>query len=266
MNLKIISFNIRYDKPDPDQYNWQVRKKAIAALINYYRPDLMGTQEGKPHQLADLRDLLPNYASVGQDRDGTGDSETCAIFYHQQRLNCLETQDFSLSETPAISGSMTPSWGNRHARIVTWATFTPRNRNHRFALFNTHFSYRSSLAREFSAKLICDRLGLVSPQIYLFVTGDFNCPPEKYPRQILLQPLRNGLQLADALAQLPRSQQLTYNNFSDQATAPIDTIYCDRRVKIQDIFVATQQWQGVIPSDHFPVVGTFRLPAAQTLK
>ncbi len=33
MVIKIITFNIRYDKPDPGNFAWEVRKNAVGNLI-----------------------------------------------------------------------------------------------------------------------------------------------------------------------------------------------------------------------------------------
>ncbi|WP_293149652.1 endonuclease/exonuclease/phosphatase family protein [Okeania sp. SIO2C9] len=109
MVIKIITFNIRYDKPDPGNHRWEVRKNAVASLIYEYAPDIIGTQELKVNQLLDLQQLLPNYCCLGADRRGTGNDEHCAIFYQKDRLNCLDHGDFWLSETPDVPGSITSS-------------------------------------------------------------------------------------------------------------------------------------------------------------
>lgn len=258
MVLKIISFNFRYDKPDPDEHNWKVRRKAIASLLTHYSPDLIGTQEGKAHQLLDLHRMLPNYQSVGGDRTGTGTNEHCAIFYHRERLKCLETGDFFLSETPDIPGSITQSWGNPHPRIVTWGLFERINEAQKIILFNTHLDYYSATARELGAKLIYNRLSQLDlTNSYLFVTADFNATPGTLPRNTFETPLSNGQQLYDCLAEIPLQEQLSFNNFTEQASDAIDTIYYDSRVKLQKAKVDQKKWEGVIPSDHFPVIGEF---------
>lgn len=81
MKLKVMTFNLRYDKPDLGNQAGKVRQAAVAELIAAHAPDLIGTQEGKAHQLLDLHRLLPNYQSVGSDRTGIGLDEYCAIFY-----------------------------------------------------------------------------------------------------------------------------------------------------------------------------------------
>ncbi|OBQ23359.1 MAG: endonuclease/exonuclease/phosphatase, partial [Anabaena sp. WA113] len=47
--LTVMTFNLRYDKPDLGVYQWKKRLGAIASLVQHYKPDLLGTQEGKSH-------------------------------------------------------------------------------------------------------------------------------------------------------------------------------------------------------------------------
>ena len=260
MVIKIITFNIRYDKPDPGNYSWEVRKNAVANLIYEYAPDIIGTQEVKVNQLSDLQQLLSNYYSLGSDRTGTGNDEHCAIFYHKNKLNCLDHGDFWLSDTPDIPGSITPSWGNHLPRIATWARFDIFGENQQIVVVNTHLDYDSRKSRELGAKLICDRLQtekLNPNNSFIFVSGDFNDKPGSIARKTFLNPLDNGLSLLDTLSDLKLNNQMTYNNFTYQAFIPIDTIYYDNRLNLQSVEVIKKKYNGILPSDHFPVLAEF---------
>ena len=256
--IKVMSLNLRYDKPDPGNNAWTVRKAAVAALINSYAPDIIGTQEGKAHQLLDLHRLLPDYQSVGGDRTGTGTDEHCAIFYHTQRIKCLVTGDFSLSDTPEIPGSISSTWGNSLPRMVSWAVFAAGGEQKTIALLNTHLDYESPRSRELSVALIRDHLSNFNPaETYLMITGDFNAEPGSVTRQALEQPLLNGLHLQDVLADVELEQQLSFHDFTGKAFVAIDTIYCDSRLSLRDVKVDTGQWEGIWPSDHFSVAADF---------
>ena len=52
--MKILTLNIRYDKPDLGNNDWKFRRYAIVKLIQKYNPDIIATQEGKAHQLQDF--------------------------------------------------------------------------------------------------------------------------------------------------------------------------------------------------------------------
>lgn len=256
MEIKVMSFNLRYDKPDPGNNAWTVRKDAVAALITHQAPDIIGTQEGKAHQLLDLHRLLPNYQSVGSDRTGTGTGEHCAIFYHTHQLRCVANGDFFLSDTPEIPGSISSNWGNPVPRMASWAVFaSAAGEEQKITVFNTHLDYRSAQARELGAMLISDRLSHLKPaESYLFVTGDFNAASGTAPREALKRPLPNGINLYHALAGVEVEHQLSFHDFTGKAFAAVDTIYYHSRVSLRAVKVDTGQWKGVWPSDHFPVV------------
>jgi endonuclease/exonuclease/phosphatase family metal-dependent hydrolase len=258
MDIKVMSFNLRYDKPDPGENAWTVRKEAVAALIELHAPDLIGTQEGQAHQLLDLHRLLPEYQSVGRDRDGTGTSEYCAIFYRSQRLKCLNAGDFYLSDTPEVPGSISENWGNPAPRMASWAEFAVAGEAMSVTLFNTHLDYHSARSRELSVALIRERLSyLPAEPTYLFVTGDFNDEPESLPREKFKHPLPNGIHLRDALAHRERAQQLSTHDFTGEPFAAIDTVYYDSRVNLREALVDRSRWRGILPSDHFPAIADF---------
>lgn len=254
MQFTVMSFNLRYDKPDPGVRQWQNRVKAIASLIKHYQPDLLGTQEGKAHQINELKALLPEYHTIGGDRTGTGQGEYCTIFYHPHRLQCHHTQDFFLSETPEVAGSITPHWNNRLPRMATWGKFKIDGIPYFINIVNTHLDHESVKARELGAALIYQRLGELSPDDYLLVSGDFNATPQTKERQIFQTPLSNGKKLIDTVATLPYNQQKTFHDFTGQPSLAIDTIYSDRRWQVEQIIIDRKQWENVWPSDHFPVI------------
>ncbi len=256
--MKIVTLNLRFDKPDPGNNAWIWRRQVIAQLLADANADLIGTQEGKAHQLLDLHRRLPDYQSVGVDRQGNGASEYCAIFYQQQRWQCLEYGDFWLSATPKMVGSVTEDWENPVPRMVSWGVFTDNTQVKPILIFNTHFDYHSQKARELSAQLVCDRLSLFNADDYLFiVTGDFNAEPQSLTRQSLLNPLKNGVQLCDVLAEVDLDYQMSYHEFTGKGFAAVDTIYYDSRLNLHQVSVDHTQIDHVWPSDHFPVIAQF---------
>jgi endonuclease/exonuclease/phosphatase family metal-dependent hydrolase len=258
MQLKIITLNLRYDKPDQGNNAWTVRKEAIADLILKYKPDIIGTQEGKSHQLLDLHRLLPEYQSIGCDRNGDGTGEYCAIFYHQRMLRCLEIGNFALSNKPEVIGSISPEWENKYPRIVTYGIFMINRQ--RVAIFNTHLEYYSPKARELGAELIWERLAQLDlSDTYLFLIGDFNTDVNTIPRQTLAKPLNRGVKLSDAISILPREKQLTYHEFTGKGIASVDTIFYDGRVRINMVKVDDSKYGEVHRSDHFPVITEFTM-------
>ena len=45
-NIKLMTYNIRYDNPNDGDNNWDNRKETLVNQILFYKPDIVGTQEG----------------------------------------------------------------------------------------------------------------------------------------------------------------------------------------------------------------------------
>ena len=60
---------------------WGQRYPYIAQLVQFHGFDIFGTQEGKYHQLQDLKNAMPGYDYIGVGRDdGKQAGEYSAIF------------------------------------------------------------------------------------------------------------------------------------------------------------------------------------------
>ena len=256
--MKIITLNLRYDKPDPGNNDWKFRRYAIAQLIKHSEPDFIGTQEGKAHQLLDLHRLLPDYQSIGSDRLGDGSGEHCAIFYQKQRYNCMSSRDFWLSETPHLVASMTSEWGNKLPNLVSCGVFSSVKTQQEVTIFNTHLDYQSQHSRKLSVQLIQKYLSQIKPeQSHLILTGDFNAEPDSQERKLLLEPLENQIQLLDVLSEINLDNQKTFHDFTGNATAAVDTIYYDHRLSLKSVTINSNSIDYIWPSDHFPVIAEF---------
>lgn len=259
--MKIITLNLRYDKPDQGNNDWKFRRYAIAKLIEKHNPDIIGTQEGKAHQILDLHRLLPQYQSVGTDQMGNGTGEHCAIFYQTQKFKCIESKDFWLSDTPKLVGSISPEWGNTTPKCVSCGVFiSQETQQQQITVFNTHLDYYSQNARKLSIPLIQKYLNQVNLEHSLLIlTGDFNAEPHSEERQTLLKPLTNGIQLLDSLSDIPLESQQTFHNFTGDAIAAVDTIYYDHRLLLKSVTIDINPIEDIWPSDHFPVIAEFNL-------
>ncbi|WRH68087.1 MAG: endonuclease/exonuclease/phosphatase family protein [Planktothrix sp. GU0601_MAG3] len=256
--MKIITLNLRYDKPDKGNNDWKFRRYAIAKLIEKYEPDIIGTQEGKAHQILDLHRLLPQYQSVGTDQIGNGTGEHCAIFYQTKKFQCIESKNFWLSDTPKLVGSISSEWGNSTPKLVSWGVFISRETQQKITVFNTHLDYYSQGSRKLSIPLIQKYLNQVNPEYSLLIlTGDFNAEPNSEERNALLQPLANGIQLLDSLSDIPLESQQTFHDFTGEAIAAVDTIYYDHRMLLESVNIDVNQIEDIWPSDHFPVIVRF---------
>jgi endonuclease/exonuclease/phosphatase family metal-dependent hydrolase len=255
-----MTFNLRYDKPDSGNQAWAVRRRAVLTLIQQHQPDILCTQEGKPRQLLDLHRALPDYQSIGEDRTGTGHGEHCAIFYRLSDFLVPAAGDFFLSDTPTIPGSIT--WDHRVPRMATWAVLRERDSSRDWFVVNTHLDHEQTIAREKSMDLICSEVSRLTqarcPNGFILLTGDFNAEPSEKCRQTPTAPPPYGLRLRDSVGnELSREDQYTFHDFNSVAFLAIDTIYYDRRLTLDDVFIDHSIVDDIFPSDHFPVIGEF---------
>lgn len=254
MLFRFASFNLRYDKPDEGNCNWRLRREVVADVVRHHQLDLVGTQEGLAHQLLDLHRRLRDYQSVGGDRDGDGHGERCAIFYRRP-WNCERTGDIWLSDTPEVPGSIGADWGNFQPRMATWGVFRCGDRPDApgAILLNTHLDYNSAIARQKGVEVIVQQLSQLDlPDLPLVITGDFNCTADSVPRQTLQQ----RLNLVDVLAERPQAEQMTYHEFTRTAFDAVDSVYLDRRFRLEQCQIDSQPRETVYPSDHYPVIVT----------
>ena len=107
-DLYIGQFNIRNDntKDAAAGNGWATRCPVVCDILKVESFDIFGTQEVLHNQLEDLLAALPDYEYVGVGRnDGMTEGEYAAIFYKTDRVKCLSSGHFWLSETPEVVGS-----------------------------------------------------------------------------------------------------------------------------------------------------------------
>ncbi|MFT7622015.1 MAG: endonuclease/exonuclease/phosphatase family metal-dependent hydrolase [Myxococcota bacterium] len=248
MTLRVMTLNVRYDKPDPGDNAWAVRRSSLLHLIRGHLPDVLATQEALPHQLVELVVGLPEYAVVGRDRRGNGRGEYCAIFYRRERFECMRHGDFALSETPGAIGSVTPSWGNILPRIATWALLRDSETFKRVLVINTHFDHESARARHLSATLLKRKAQELMPDGgAVIIAGDFNSTAQDQCRVTL----SDGLD--DALARV-EGDKVTYVDFEGAPRLSIDTVFFSRDLGLRRAEIDRAAPLEVRPSDHFAVL------------
>jgi endonuclease/exonuclease/phosphatase family metal-dependent hydrolase len=68
MELKIMTFNDRYDTEQDGPHQWKYRKEAAARIIKNENPDILGAQEVLVNQFEDLKSGLNGYEAIGLGR------------------------------------------------------------------------------------------------------------------------------------------------------------------------------------------------------
>lgn len=274
--LRVASFNIRYDNPGDSLDAWKYRRETVAELIQFHDFDIFGAQEVLHHQLEELGESLEGYAYFGVGRDdGKSAGEYSPIFYKEEKIKLLGGGTFWLSENPEAPGR---GWDAALPRICSWGKFEERKSGFTFFLFNTHFDHRGVEARKESARLILKKIAEIAGRTPVILTGDFNVDQTSESYQLI----HNSGRLADSYekASLQYGASGTFNGFNIHTSSEsrIDHIFLSGDFKVlrhgilPDSYqigdaassktdsgnfpeeVSLYKHQRRLPSDHYPVM------------
>lgn len=252
--FRVLTFNIRYDRPDPGVRAWAERRETVAAILRA-NADLAGLQEVLPNQRRELLERCPEFAFVGVGREPGDGGEASPVLVRRERFTVLESGTFWFSDTPEIPGSK--SWGNDLPRICTWAKLREVRDGAVLWFFNVHLDHRSQPSRERSAALLLERIEKRASSEPVLLTGDFNAEAENPAIKALTQaPGR----FASSFTAAGMASGPTFHDFTGRAGAgAIDFIFVDPQdweVSKTEVLKAsfrasdgTEAW----PSDHFPI-------------
>ena len=259
-DLKIISFNIRYnswDNIDGDN-GWHNRKAAVVNMINEEHPAAIGLQEALIDQLQYLDSCLPGYRRIGVGRDdGKEAGEFMAIYYDTTRLTADMPSTLWLSETPWVASK---GWDAACYRTVTCVFFTDKRSGHSFSYFNTHLDHVGKVARAESAKYIAELVN-ESEGFPVILGGDMNSTiDDTIFRAFYKVGMNPARELTDST-----SNAITYNAFGglDKSGNGTDSKVIDHFF-VRDLNVVkfrTLDGDYGVPyiSDHYPIEIIIRL-------
>ena len=255
-NYKVMTYNIRLDVASDGENTWDLRKDHVASLLQFYEPDIVGIQEGLPHQVHYLDSLLQNYMVLGQGRDGGQKGEQSSVFYNENTFEELESNTFWLSETPE---KVSKGWDAQLNRICTYALFKNKKTKEVFWVFNTHLDHIGEVARLKSVQLIHEMIATKNKKNYpVVIMGDLNSSPESNPVKFLNENYLNSKKEAAFVYNATG----TFNGFDffKPVTAEIDYIFLSKqKIVVKKYAVLTDSYSCKYPSDHFPVMVEFQI-------
>jgi endonuclease/exonuclease/phosphatase family metal-dependent hydrolase len=261
MELRLMTFNVRYENDeDAGSRAWRQRVPGIVRMIREEAPDVIGIQEARHGQAADLWASLPDYEFIGQARDdGKRDGEYAGIFFRRDRFeaDAADQGTFWLSDSPHEPGSKT--WGNEIPRTATWLRLTDRSSQRALYVFNTHWDHRHQGSREKAARLmvrrIRERKHNNEPVVLL---GDFNAV-ENNPA---VAHLVSQAGLVDTFQALhpQEGNRRTLHFWTDTRVGrlKVDHILASQGAEV--IHAAIRDGDEPMVSDHFPVTARLAFP------
>lgn len=251
VDLKVMTWNIRFNNPDDGENAWPLRRSHVIDLIRFHSPDVFGLQEALLDQVNDIAAYLPGYDWVGVGRnDGINGGEYSPIFYNSKRFQLKQQGWFWLSDTP--DGPST-GWDAALPRICTYVLLEEYDTHKNFWVFNTHFDHVGVKAREESAKLILKKIqDFNEDKLPVILTGDLNSEPKDEPVDRILRRMRDTKEATEEPAYGPEG---TFNDFDFNSPLDkrIDYIFVNRKLDVRKYGVLTDSYNQHYPSDHLPV-------------
>lgn len=257
-DLGVMTYNIRYDNPEDGANQWNNRKEQLISQLNFYQPDIFGTQEGLAHQLKEIEQGLDGYAYVGVGRDdGNQAGEFTAIFFNQNTMDLMEQSTFWLSPTP---DEISKGWDAALPRICTYGLLKRKLDGRKFFVFNAHFDHVGHIARKESAQLVLKKIEVLNTdRLPVVFMGDLNLEPHQEGIQLILGKMQDTYTAAGKNVYGPKG---TFNGFdvSKPVNRRIDYIFVANGFQVFKTGVLSAVFQTRYPSDHFPVFSLLRFP------
>ncbi|MCU0458386.1 MAG: endonuclease/exonuclease/phosphatase family protein [Bacteroidales bacterium] len=256
-DIKVMTFNIRFDNPRDSINAWPNRAAMVAVFIDEQIPDLFGMQEVLWHQYEYLRSEVPGFGSVAAGRDdGLKGGEACPVFWRLGRFDRLAEGTFWLSATPDVPGSV--GWGAALTRITTWVRLYDKVEKDTILFFNTHFDHISDSARVMSSGVLLGMVKEIAGDNRFVITGDFNARPES----LAIARMKEGDLAVDSYLVSetpPAGVNYTFNGWKDEpGEGRIDYIFVRNGMKVMSHETHRVIEEGVFISDHWPVTAVVK--------
>ena len=253
--IKVISYNVRYNNPNDGKDIWENRRSTIVNLIKNENPDFLGLQEVNHAQLLFLNSNLLNYSFVGVGRDdGKTKGEYSPIFYNNNLFDLIKSDTFWLSSTP---DKISVGWDASMERICTYAVFKSKTNKKNIWVFNTHFDHIGMEAREKSADLIISVINkLTEPEDYVVLTGDFNLLDDSKP----IMNLQSNFNDTNKNLEKTDKSYGTFNNFKLNfvSKSRIDYVFEKNFKLINSRHIIVKTPEGRWASDHHPILAKLK--------
>lgn len=250
--IKILTYNIRYDNPHDNINAWPFRLNKVVSLINQNKPDIICLQEVLHSQLVQLNSVYAKkYLHVGVGRDdGKTKGEYSPIFYNSKRFKLIKNKTHWLSPTPTSVGSK--GWDAALPRIATTLVLFDKILKKNILIVNTHFDHEGKEARNQSANYLMNKIKSELTKMPILFCGDLNAEANDSPIQIILK------------------DSTLFDSYNGQATSccgfdigshskRIDYVFYSSKLEKLSSQIIENNDGKFYPSDHKPVMAIFRL-------
>lgn len=257
MELCLISCNIRFDNPADGQNSWPHRREFLTQTLLKHGPSLIATQEGRIHQLNQLKSSLKKFDLVDQHRSWIGERMYPSIFLERNKFEFIASGDMWLSETPDIAGSH--SFESAFPRLMTWTKIQIKETEENLFIVNTHLDHVKQETRLSQVKVLAQEIKRIwDKQSSLIIMGDFNDSPASKVREVLMNEFSF---LQDAWSLFNNVEETSHHAFKGEVQngSRIDWIMVDGKISVESCLMDKSASNGLYPTDHYPIVCKIRL-------
>ena len=245
----VMSFNVRSMNmtEQKEQDVWENRRDACCAMINHYRPVMMGVQECSKGQRDYIKNRCRGYEVVGRTKDKDVNGEQTAIFYLKDSVTVQESGTFWLTDTPDQLSILD---GHYHYRTATWIKAFHKSTDKVFYHINTHLDNCGNDFRSVELEIILDFVKKNCADYPVVMTADWNENDEHSLFNDLYMTFKNARFTASVT-----DRGATFNNFGANTDyLRIDHVFYKGFASCSKFAADRQAWSGhAYISDHYPV-------------
>lgn len=241
MELKVISFNIRYGD-DPNGNSVCERAPRLAKITEKYDADIIGFQEYTVIWEKEIEKYyLDKYEMFNLYRSKS-ELEGAPILWKKDKFELLDKGNFWLSDTPEVESR---GWDELYNcwRMCEYVILKHIESGKVFTYMNTHYGFGDN-GQVASSKLIYEYSKKISSNP-TFITGDFNMRPDSlgYAEMVKHFTDVNGATVND--------RRTTYHGYGTVDNEHIDYCFIDDKIKPVSLKIIDDLVDGKYPTDHY---------------
>lgn len=248
--ITVMSFNVRgYTSEDKFKKSWFYRAKLQRYVITENAPDIIGFQEATDNSIWYFTHRLVGYSFLIAQTDFENKEKNLYIAYRADRFELKEEGYFWLSETPDVPSK---SWDAACVRSAAYVTLKDKQTGKVFTVLDTHLDHVSEAARVNGMQVILDKKQTLGFDTFILM-GDMNSPSWSAAHN---KATSGGLfDASDVAENTYFGRGSTYHSWGEWLDGvPIDFFFVTHDVNVSEYKVFDKTYDGVYPSDHFPIV------------
>ncbi len=238
----VATFNMKNSYSPASSKNWIKRTAATIELIRNKKLDVIGTQELTPRTKEYLEEKLNEFYFIGDARGSAGISdEYNSILLRKEMFELVNSNTYSLSNNIYKKGGRFPL--DFFPRICTIVHVI--NNKDKYLIINTHLDNLFNYNRKLQLEVLSEIIDLEKQDDEdVIVMGDFNMKLTG-----VLERFRKENKLASTK---PINFGSSYRNIDRKE--PIDYVFLSSNLETEESSLITDKYNGIFPSDHYPVM------------